>query len=501
MLPCTLQQLTEWLSVPLSGGQPGCGDRLVHGVALDSREVEPGMLFVALRGAHVDGHDYAADAAARGAVAMLGQRPVEALPTLLVDDPLNALTTLGRRCRAGSSAQVVALTGSNGKTTVKELLAAMLVQRGPTLATAGNRNNHLGLPQTLCRLRAEHRFAVLEMGANHAGEIGELAAIAEPHVGIVTNAGPAHLEGFGSLRGVATAKGELFSALPAAGAAVINTDDTYADLWHELARHVERRVTFGTHSVADLRYRGAGPSLELWLAERWRATPTPLLGAHNAANAAAAAAAATLCGVSADEIAQALAAASAPPGRLQLRHGRTCRWVIDDSYNANPASLQAGLEVLCELASAPGGVDGTGRRGETDQAGRTGEAGQPWLLLGTMAELGEQTADWHRRAGEQARAAGVAHLWCVGEIAAAAADAFGAGGRVFADVASLAQACQDEVPADAVVLIKGSRAAAMERLVAVLADEPAGESTSMGSRPGARMGPVARTESGIGEES
>ncbi|MCG5529574.1 UDP-N-acetylmuramoyl-tripeptide--D-alanyl-D-alanine ligase [Halorhodospira halochloris] len=442
MLPMSLAQIAHLLD----GQIHGRGDVQITSVALDSREVEPGSLFVGLIGERVDGHEFAADAAARGALGMLGQRPDPALPSVVVADPVAALAKLGKACRHQSNALVLALTGSNGKTTVKELVAAMLANAAPTLATMGNRNNHLGVPQTLTRLRPEHRFAVIEMGANHPGEIAGLAELAEPHIGLVTNAAEAHLEGFGSLDGVAHAKGELFDSLGGDSSAIINIDDRYARLWQEKSAAAGRTISFGRSAAADVRWRNQGEELEIYLDGRWQSTPTALLGEHNSANACAAAACAHTMGVPAEQIRAALAQVRAPRGRLQPLPGLRCRMVIDDSYNANPASLEAALAVLEQIV------------------------GEKWLLLGEMAELGADSPAWHRRAGELARAAGVARLWTLGRRAALAAESFGAGGRDFADLDSLLVACREELPAQGVVLIKGSRTAGMERLVAALSE-------------------------------
>ncbi len=442
MDPLGLAQIAAITGGRLAGEEPAAP---VHDVALDSRRAGPGSLFVALPGARADGHDFAADAAGRGAVAMLGQRPVAALPTVVVADPAAALAALGAECRRRSPARLVAVTGSNGKTTVKDLLASMLGELGPTLATEGNRNNLLGVPETLCRLGAEHRYAVIELGANAPGEIAQLTAWAHPDVGVVTNAGPAHLAGFGSVAGVARVKGELFEGLARDSVAVINADDDFCGLWRELAG-ARRCLTFGADS-GQIRYRGHARRLELDLGSGWMAAPTPLLGAHNAGNVAAAAACACAVAAPPSAILSAVAAARPVPGRLQLRPGCHGGWVIDDTYNANPGSLRAAIDVLRELD------------------------GPAWLLLGSMGELGAESAPWHRRAGEQARAAGVARLWTVGDAAAPAAEAFGPGGRSFPDHQALIEACAAELTADAAVLIKGSRSAAMERVARALVVE------------------------------
>ncbi|ABM62859.1 UDP-N-acetylmuramoyl-tripeptide--D-alanyl-D-alanine ligase [Halorhodospira halophila] len=438
MDPLSLEQIAALTGAELIGNGGGA----VTGVALDSRRATSGSLFVALPGARCDGHDFADDAAARGAVAVLGTRPVGALPTLVVEDPAAALAVLGAECRRRSGVRLVAVTGSNGKTTVKELLAAMLAESGPTLATEGNRNNLLGVPEMLCRLGAGHRFAVIEMGANAPGEIAQLTAWAQPDVGVVTNAGPAHLEGFGSLDGVARAKGELFQGLPRQGVAVLNADDDFCGLWREMAG-ARRCLTFGA-DAGQFRHRGHGSRLELDLGGGWMAAPTPLLGGHNAQNIAAAAACAAALEVPARTILDRISSAAAVPGRLELRRGDHGGWLVDDTYNANPASLQAAIDTV------------------------TGFQAAPWLLLGAMGELGAETAEWHSRAGRRARAAGVERLWTLGEAAAPAAEAFGEGGRCFDNASALIEACRAELPADAVVLIKGSRSAAMERVAAGL---------------------------------
>ncbi|MFP4146883.1 MAG: UDP-N-acetylmuramoyl-tripeptide--D-alanyl-D-alanine ligase [Halorhodospira sp.] len=444
MDPLSLDQIAMITEGQVVGATPS---RPVTEVVLDSRRAVPGSLFVALPGSRVEGYAFAADAAARGAVAVLASRPVDALPTIVVEQPAAALAALGAACRDRSPARLVAVTGSNGKTTVKELLAGMLGGVGTTLATEGNRNNLIGVPEMLCRLDASYQYAVIEMGANAPGEINQLAAWACPQVGVVTNAGPAHLEGFGSLAGVARAKGELFEGLPDDGVAVINADDEFAGFWRELAGS-RRCLTFGRHA-GQFRYRGQGRRLELDFGSGWMAAPTALLGAHNAANIAAASACAAALEVPARSILSAVAAAQPVPGRLQLCSGCHGGWVIDDTYNANPGSLQAAVEALHELE------------------------GPVWLMLGAMGELGEQTAYWHRQAGEMARVAGVARLWTVGEGAAPAAEGFGEGGRCFPHHQALIDACAAELPADAVVLIKGSRLAAMEQVAqALVAEDP-----------------------------
>jgi len=327
-------------------------------VLTDTRQLRAGDLYVALQGERFDGHEFLAQAQAAGAVGALVSRRVDhALPQLLVGDTLTALQLYGASWRADFDLPVVAVTGSNGKTTTKQMLAAIFAARGPVLATQGNLNNHIGVPLTLLSLRAEHRTAVIEMGANHPGEIALLARLARPQIGVVTQAGDAHLEGFGSREGVARAKGELFAALGAGGIAVINADDMYAPLWREMAGEASV-LSFGFHEDADVRAVQVQPwSLEMPTAMRFELqTPEgrstvelPLPGRHNIANALAAAACGVALGLAAEEIAQGLSRMQLPQGRVNWKHTPAGARVIDDSYNANPTSLRAGLELLAQV--------------------------------------------------------------------------------------------------------------------------------------------------------
>jgi UDP-N-acetylmuramoyl-tripeptide--D-alanyl-D-alanine ligase len=430
-------------------------DTALAGVSTDTRSLRPGELFVALQGPHFDGHDFIAQAAAAGAAAALVSRAVETdLPLLRVEDTRLALARLAHAHRARFAIPLVAVTGSNGKTTVKEMLAAILGQTGPVLATRGNLNNDIGVPLTLLRLTAEHRRAVIEMGANHPGEIACLTALAHPTVALVTNAGPAHLEGFGSIEGVAHAKGEIYCGLAPGGVAVINADDAYAPLWERLNEQ-RRCLRFGMRESADVSADPGGMHLVIEGAQvhtRFTLrTPSgavdvrlPLAGRHNVMNALAAAAAALATGAGLEEIRAGLQDLRGVNGRLQLRPGVGGAWIIDDSYNANPASVAAAIDVL---AAYPG---------------------MRWLLLGDMAELGESGEALHRQAGEQARAAGIDRLWATGSHSRAAVDAFGAGGRHFATQDELAEAVRAGLHPAAAVLVKGSRSARMERVVEAL---------------------------------
>lgn len=430
----------------LEGRLQGAGEALCDHASIDTRTLRPGAVFYALRGRRVDGHDMLAQAAQAGASAAVVERimPVE-LPQILVEDAAAALWRTAEYARAESGARIVGLTGSNGKTTVKEMLAAVLGRIAPTWWTQGNLNNELGVPLTLCRLDAEHRFAVIEMGANHHGEIRRLTGLVRPHVGLITNAGAAHLEGFGSLQGVAEAKGEIYETLPAEATAVINVDDAYAGYW--LDRAAPRRcVSFSLKGPADVWAEdvGADGGFMLRVGDTSHWVNLPLPGRHNVMNALAAAAVATALGVDADRIGTGLEAVHPVPGRLCWSEGIRGARVLDDSYNANPGSLRVALEVLT--------------------AGR--EA--PWVVLGDMGELGDSAQQFHADAGAAIRAAGVVRLFTVGRNAAAAAEAFGEGAQHFSDQEQLMEALRGAVTGTEAILVKGSRSMAMERVVAAL---------------------------------
>ncbi len=427
-------------------------DRLFEGCSTDSRQIDPGALFVALHGPCHDGHDYIDAAARRGAAAAVVDREGDyALPVLQVGDTRTALGRLAADWRRRFTLPLVAVTGSNGKTTVKEMLKRILCPRGEVLATRGNLNNDIGVPLTLFRLGGEHRYAVIEMGANHAGEIGGLCSLALPGVAVITQCAPAHLQGFGDLRSVARAKGEIITALPSNGVAVINSEDDFAGLWTSLAG--ERRVIgFGCRPGAEVRAESIqswpqGSRFRLCLPAGSVETRIPLAGRHNVMNALAAAASASVLGLDVDEIAAGLERMEAVSGRLQFRHGRAGSTLIDDSYNANPGSLGAAIEVLA------------------------GQDGARWLVLGDMGELGAAAVDLHARAGVRAREAGIERLYTLGELSRAAARAFGAGGRHFEDCEALNEALLKDLRAGVTVLIKGSRAMRLERCVAALSEE------------------------------
>lgn len=431
-------------------------DREFSSVSTDSRTSQPGALFVALRGPNFDGHDFVAAAAERQAAAALVARRVCApIPQVIVADPLAALTELARSWRRRFTIPVIAVTGSNGKTTTKEMIGAILGRLGPCLITRNNLNNHIGVPLTLLELDASHRFAVIEMGANHPGEIAHLASVAEPTIGIVTNAGAAHLEGFGSLDGVARGKGELFNALPANGVAVVNADDPYAALWRE-SRSADRLCTFGFEQPADFMAhrvnvssdeRGFSIEFDLVTPLGTRAARLALGGLHNLRNALGAAAAAAAAGAGLDDLVEGLARVRAIAGRLELKPAANGAFMIDDSYNANPSSFKAGLDAFRSVS------------------------GTRWLILGDMLELGRSADELHAEVGRYAKQAGIERLFAFGKHSHYAVEAFGQGAHWFADLNELIAEARSALAPGIAVLIKGSRSNRLERVCAALAPQ------------------------------
>lgn len=436
-----------------TAGRLAGADAAFDGISIDSRTLKRGELFFALRGEHFDGHAFVASAAGQGAAGAVVERALEApLPQVVVGDSVAALAALARDWRRRSGATVIGVGGSNGKTTTKELLASILSGAGSTLATRGNLNNHLGVPLTLSRLEPGHRFAVIEMGANHPGEIAALAAIAQPAIGLVTNAGDEHLEGFGDLEGVARAEGEMFAALGDQGVAVINADDPFHGLWQQLSRGA-RQVRFAIESPADVRATDIKGRIEsgafitvfaLSVAGEQARVRLRLAGRHNVMNALGAAAAAHAAAVGLPAIVAGLERVNPVSGRLQLKAGPRGSWLIDDSYNANPSSVRAGIDVLCSLP------------------------GEHWLVLGEMGELGSHTEASHTGIGDYARRAGITRLFAIGAAARHSVSAFGARGSFFEDAGRLADAVAAGLEEGVTVLVKGSRVNRLERVVARL---------------------------------
>ncbi|MBI3094115.1 MAG: UDP-N-acetylmuramoyl-tripeptide--D-alanyl-D-alanine ligase [Rhodocyclales bacterium] len=428
------------------------------GVSTDSRSIAAGELFVALKGDKFDGHAYVEEVLARGAVGALVTGEFAAahpdLPLIAVADTRLALGALAANWRARFAIPLLGITGSNGKTTVKEMCAAIFGAHfggsAGVLATVGNLNNDIGLPLTLLKLRASHRAAVIEMGMNHSGEIDYLARLAAPTVALVNNAQRAHLAGLGSVQDVALAKGEIYAGLAADGVAVFNADDAQAGIWRELSRD-RRQLSFGLDQAAEVRGRFASHGLggELHLATPWGETAATLAvpGRHNARNACAAAAATLAAGASLDAVKQGLESFAGVRGRLQRRAGRNGALVVDDSYNANPDSMRAAIDVL---ASVPG---------------------RCILVMGDMGEAGAAAGQFHDEIGGYAKSHGIDRLLCLGELSAAAAHNFGEGGQHFESIEDLIKALLAEMEPQATVLVKGSRFMRMERVVAAIVEE------------------------------
>ena len=434
------------------GGRLEGADRAFAAVSSDSRTLAAGDLFVALRGPRFNGHEFVGAALAASAAGALVDSPQPvALAQIVVADTQAALTRAGQAWRAALTIPVVGVAGSNGKTTAKEMTAMILSRAGSCLATRGNLNNHIGVPLTLLRLEPGHRFAVIEMGANRAGEVAQLVRVARPTVGLITNAGAEHLEGFGSLEGVARAEGEMVSGLAAGHTAVLNADDEYVNLWRGMT--AARVVTFGIASAADFRASRLRTTLgaEGFLTRFELSSPLGgaevelhLGGRHNVANALGAAAAAAAAGATLEHIVAGLGGVRPVSGRLQLKQAAGGAWIIDDSYNANPSSVRAGIEVLAALE---------GRR---------------WLVLGDMAELGEFAADAHAQIGAFAREQGIERLLATGPLAALAVERFGSGGQWFPDAEALTRELHHALLPNVRLLVKGSRVNRLERVVSAL---------------------------------
>ncbi len=425
-------------------------------VGTDSRAVMPGMLFVALKGERFDGHDYVAGVLTQGANCALVSADWAAahanLPLVGVADTRLALGHLAAHWRARFHIPLIGITGSNGKTTVKEMCAAILradFGQHAVLATTGNLNNDIGLPLTLLKLRSAHHAAVIEMGMNHPGEIDYLTRIARPTVAIVNNAQRAHLAGLGTVADIARAKGEIFAGLPENGVAVINVDDPNASLWQGMNPD-RRSVGFGFAPTADVRgtwqAQGPGGRLELTTPLGKATVELQVPGEHNARNALAAAAACLAAGVPLAPIVRGLAGYAGMPGRLQQKQGRGGATVIDDSYNANPDSMRAAIDVLASLP---------GRR---------------IFVMGDMGEVGETAGQLHDEIGGYAKSQGIDQLMALGEKSVAAAYNFGDGGRHYKDAATLVAALLPLLDKDTSVLVKGSRFMKMERVVEAIVE-------------------------------
>lgn len=449
MRPLLLSQIAVWIGAEHHGPE-----LCIEAVTTDSRTPRPGSLFVALRGAHFDGHDFAAAAAQAGAVALLVERRLDSpLPQLQVQDSQQALGRLAGALAASRKTRVIALTGSNGKTTTRSLAQAILARmEGGVYASPGNRNNEIGLPLAVLDQPETATLALYEMGAGAPGDIAYLTGIVQPAIALVTNIAPAHLERMGSLQGVAETKGAIYAALPQDGVAVINADDAFADYFAVCAG--QRRVLrYGLDATAQVRALEicedeSGSRFVMQTPAGRVAVRLPLPGRHQISNALAAAALALAAGATLNQIAAGLAEAEGVSGRQQVHGLANGACLIDDSYNANPASLAVAIEALMARCQRDGST--------------------PWLVLGDMRELGAQAAVLHAEAGHQARRAGVVRLFTTGELSRHAAQAFGPQARHFADRRALADELVRQLEPGVTCLVKGSRGSRMDEVVTAL---------------------------------
>ena len=449
-------RLLSWIA-QATGARLVGADRVVDAVATDTRALPQGReaLFVALKGGNFDGHDHVATAGAGGCVAALVSREVAAsIPQLVVADTERALADFAAAVQRERATKVLAITGSNGKTSVKTLLLAILDRVGGAYANPGNRNNEIGLPLAVLDAPDDARFAVYEMGAGKPGDIAYLTAIARPDVALVNNIAPAHLERMGSLLGVADTKAAIYDALPADGVAVVNADDAFAPYFVERA-HGRRIVRIGLEATADITARdvrldGEGSRFVLVTPRGEAGIALPMPGRHSVRNALAAAAMALGAGASLEQVRDGLNGVQPVAGRLVAHRLGNGAVLVDDSYNANPGSLDAAIDTLASSG---------------DEA---------WLVLGDMRELGADEVALHAQAGARAKAAGIARLYTLGALSEAATIAFGEGARDFASHAELADTLARDLHAGVRVLVKGSRGSAMDRIVkALLASDAA----------------------------
>lgn len=440
MIAMRLSELATAIGARLVGE-----DRSFVGVAADSRKLDAGQLFVALKGERVDGHDFVVDVATHGAAAAVVERAMGvSLPQLVVADAEVALAEIARAWRARCRATAIGITGSNGKTTLKSLTHSILSRAGRCHVNPGNLNNEIGLPLAICALAADADFAVCEMGAGKPGDIAYLARVAAPRISVVNNVGAAHLERMGSLRGVAETKGAIYAALPSDGIAVINAEDEFCGYFRELAGK-RAQISYAIDREADVRGRiVANDAVSQRIAIETRAgrivVTLSLPGRHNAMNALAAAALAQGAGASLEHVRLGLEAATAVGGRLvrkSLANGAT---LIDDSYNANPASMRAAIDTLWA------------------------QAAPRWLVIGDMKELGADAAELHRGIGAYARVRGIDGFYAVGDLARHACAGFGAGARHFDSQQDLIDALRADLVAGVTLLTKGSRSSAMDRV-------------------------------------
>jgi len=440
-----LSQLTDILQGQLIGE-----DREFKNVSIDSRTVQNGDCFFAIKGEFFDGHDFIDAVAKKNAAVIIVDRHVNsAIPSIVVQNTRHALIQLARFYRENTPIPVAAITGSCGKTTTRALLENILKQSGNVLASQKSFNNDIGLPLTLLQLKPTHDFIVLEIGTNHPGEIAHLAKIAKPTIAAITMVAPVHIEHFGNSEAIAREKGSLFENLTPDGIAVINADDAFANLWKKLSQN-HRIITFGREKKSDVMAhdiqitQNGQTTFTLILPNKSESISLPLLGEHNVINALCAAAMAFALNISPEAIKKGLETAQSEYGRLIEKKGFTGAIIIDDSYNANPTSVKAAIMLL------------------------THRSKNAILVLGDMAELGDISDKMHTEVGEFAKNAGIKQLFCYGKHSAQTAKAFGKQAEHFEDQQQLANALKKYLTQDTTVLVKGSRSMKMEKIVEAL---------------------------------
>ena len=451
----------SWIAEKVQGRLQG-QDLEIGGVSTDTRTLSEGDLFIALTGPNFNGHTFLPQAIEKGASAIIASEPVEAsVPVIYVEDTRRALGALGSAVKQSVDVKTVAITGSSGKTTVKEMTSAILSRRGSVLATAGNFNNDIGVPLTLLRLEEQHDFAVMELGANHLGEIAYTTDLVKPDVATVVNAAASHLEGFGSLLGVARAKSEIFKGLDQDGVALVNADSQFSEFWLGKLKH-QKTLTFSPDQKNDADYTAEDIILGLdGCAEFQMHTPRGRVsiqltvpGIHNVGNALVAAALSIQVGASLDDVRDGLREMSQVKGRLNVKQLSGQVRLLDDTYNANVASVNAAIDTLSSFS------------------------GMKVLVLGDMAELGEKARYYHEQVGEYARQKGIDHLYSLGVLSQHASSVYQELGQHFTDaqslVASLEALCVNE-QRDISILVKGSRSSKMENVVEAIEVSPLGK--------------------------
>ncbi len=434
-----------------------CGNDVeIASVSIDTRSLQTGDLYVAIKGDHFDGHAFVEQAEQAGATAVLLERQASNVfvPQIIVRNSRQALAEIAGTWRSQLTVKVAGVTGSNGKTTVKEMIAAILAEEDEVVYTQGNLNNDIGVPLTLLRLNQKHRYAVIEMGANHSDEIAYTSRYARPDVAVITNVGAAHIEGFGDLNGVARAKGEIIESLGRDGVAVLNRDDDFYGYWQALAGD-RRVVSFGMDINADVRAENTEMKImghefvtrfELHTATETMPVHIKLAGEHNVKNALAAAAVCKQFDIGLQQIKRGLEQMKPVNGRLMPLVGRRGNIIIDDSYNANPTSLRAALEVLVQCA------------------------GESWMVLGAFGELGRESQRLHKEMGELIKSMNIVRLLAIGSDARYTVDAFGKGAIFFNSQEELINTLKKDLKGNEIVLIKGSRAQKMEHVASALVD-------------------------------